>query len=706
MDKHIIIIDLHCDPTMPAGANEAGGGNVYMRQLLHELSNSQFQVTYFTRKKYPDLEDYLKYNSRIDFYRLDLGNWGANDKNQLQHYCKEALRQIELILSFFSDQELVFHSSYWQSGKIALSLAQEYHTFFVHTVLSNSLGKAKRNGSRDDPPERLDWERDVFSSAKYILCSSESEAKDIQELYGIDKNHIIVTGLKVDAQYFQRDYNRYASIQLDTVMNRDGGIILEKEIPNDIQALNMSWWTQKSFLYIGRLHIDKGLDKIIEAWAILYSTLGNSVPPLWIVGGSISGICSFREKMLDKFPQLQLWENSHLLVWWGPLRPSSIRTLMLKAYAIITHSRYESAGLVILEALTNGIPVLVTPYGYGKDLIINWYNGFQVPYGDTLQLYKRMLAFVSQPYLSQLLGINAEKTAKQAEEEFDFFNKHLYAYGLKDELVCQKRIVQPYNNRGLLDDIIDFYPFLVDTPSIERINSVFKINLGERPSNHIQAQILCPKHLMVQTELGNTYVVIILKAHISKDHTWNRFFPNDPVQTIGNQITSVEQFGYASEKYTVIWKSCSEGLIIISCPQLSSTWRDNFGTFAPANLKRTESLRERWNSLTRLIETTPCMQRFQHKKDQIECYIKRGIDLEESLPSVIYYPYSKKENDILSLQFEQSCIGSVANYIAYTDDPNMQSSCIAGIEDDKIQVAVKCWKYLRDLEQNCKSFFD
>ena len=100
------------------------------------------------------------------------------------------------------------------------------------------------------------------------------------------------------------------------------------------------------------------------------------------------------------------------------------------------------------------------------------------------------------------------------------------------------------------------------------------------------------------------------------------------------------------------------------------------------------------------------MQRFQHKKDQIECYIKRGIDLEESLPSVIYYPYSKKENDILSLQFEQSCIGSVANYIAYTDDPNMQSSCIAGIEDDKIQVAVKCWKYLRDLEQNCKSFFD
>ena len=55
-NMQLVIIDLHCDPTIPAGANEAGGGNVYMRQLLKGLEHSGIQAIYITRKKYPTLE--------------------------------------------------------------------------------------------------------------------------------------------------------------------------------------------------------------------------------------------------------------------------------------------------------------------------------------------------------------------------------------------------------------------------------------------------------------------------------------------------------------------------------------------------------------------------------------------------------------------------------------------------------------------------
>ena len=50
---NILFIDLHCDATMPSGANEFGGGNTYSRGLLKGIiSNKDLLCLYITRKKY------------------------------------------------------------------------------------------------------------------------------------------------------------------------------------------------------------------------------------------------------------------------------------------------------------------------------------------------------------------------------------------------------------------------------------------------------------------------------------------------------------------------------------------------------------------------------------------------------------------------------------------------------------------------------
>ena len=55
MKKYVVIIDLHCDPTIPSGAGDIGGGNTYSRSLLQELQKNNIYHIYITRKKYPHL---------------------------------------------------------------------------------------------------------------------------------------------------------------------------------------------------------------------------------------------------------------------------------------------------------------------------------------------------------------------------------------------------------------------------------------------------------------------------------------------------------------------------------------------------------------------------------------------------------------------------------------------------------------------------
>lgn len=44
MKKYVVIIDLHCDPTIPSGAGDIGGGNTYSRSLLHELQKITYTI--------------------------------------------------------------------------------------------------------------------------------------------------------------------------------------------------------------------------------------------------------------------------------------------------------------------------------------------------------------------------------------------------------------------------------------------------------------------------------------------------------------------------------------------------------------------------------------------------------------------------------------------------------------------------------------
>ena len=190
---------------------------------------------------------------------------------------------------------------------------------------------------------------------------------------------------------------------------------------------NSGWWNKKAFIYCGRIASNKGVDIIIKAWIKLKEKYTDNCPSLWIVGGALNEIEHFKSDKKTEF-NLEKYETCGEIIWWGYLDQRGISTLFLKALALIMHSSYEPGGRVIIEALASGIPVIATPNGFGADYIRNWFNGFQILYGDVDALCGRMQLFLKQPYLSNNLGINAKKHMDHLLNKWNFNQLHMDVY--------------------------------------------------------------------------------------------------------------------------------------------------------------------------------------------------------------------------------------------------------------------------------------
>lgn len=359
MKRMIIIIDLHCDATMPLGAYEFGGGNKYSRSLINLLLKYQIPFIYITRKKFTELEEFCILGEHQYFYRIKLGALGISDKDFIQNYKQDAITEIERILPDFSDFYPIFHSIYWSSGEIALYFASKYHSYFVHTVSSNAKRKILQGAIDDNPNNRTQIEQNVFDNAKYIICSSISEAEDIQNLYSISREKTILTGRWV-APAYTNPYINYDGNPRTYTFN---DIMPTHYVPHSMQKNNKTtdqhyiWTVQKTYLFVGRIHKNKGLIQIIKAWCKIYKEHNQSTPSLWIVGGTPDDIEKFRaDYCYDKV--IENAEKAQKILWWGTLNEEGISTLMQKALVFVMHSKYEASGNVILEAMAHALPII------------------------------------------------------------------------------------------------------------------------------------------------------------------------------------------------------------------------------------------------------------------------------------------------------------------------------------------------------------
>lgn len=474
MSRHrVLIISLHADPIQPSGTSFGGGTHAYIRELIREITVSQNHCLVITRSTGNDQPAVQRISDFGKICRIVIGQNDHMDKRFLNNFHKETIIAIQEVLRKEKFNPNILHSVYWNSGRAAYDLSKKLRVPYVHTVISN--GKRRLcQGLIDNAESRLEIERIVFEKAFAIISITEQEKKDLVRFYTIPANKIFVVGRPVAASFItpSQDTIGEPRIELCPCYGAVANILDPNELKKILASPTIS---NRFFTYVGRIDSNKGLPEIIHAWRNLKQIYKFRCPGLWIIGGNPKDIQKFRHSAT--LPNdLHQFETQSDIIWWGYLDSPGISAVLLKAFALVTHSIYEPGGRVILEAMSQGVPVIATPFGFAHDLIEDWVSGFLVDYGDNRTLQQRLDHFIQQPHLSAALGHNAKKRAVSALKNWDFQGKHFLLY---DKAISRGSVLPTIPSGEILNstDVLNKRMVLPQHTNISG-NSIYKAILG------------------------------------------------------------------------------------------------------------------------------------------------------------------------------------------------------------------------------------
>ena len=321
---NILQLAFHTSPFNEVGKNDGGGMSIYVQQISRHLSDNH-NVTVVTGEKAESFKD-----NNLEFISLNIfeSNLNVEDK---EVYLQEFKNKLEESLDLKSFD--VIHAHYWLSGLIAKEISNEFEIPFVFT--SHSLGVFLDGYNK----ERVDCEKIVMTSSDLVTASSEFENMLIADTYKVDENKIkkIIPG--VDREIFSPDL----SIKRENI-----------------------------FLSIGRIQEQKGQLQTLE-FLNNFKKIENDFRCIFIGGPSGKYGDEYLLELEQTVKDFNLETHVEFL---DNLEQTKIIELLNKAKLLIHTSRFETFGLVAIEANTMGVPVLTINNGSLMEIIENNKNGY------------------------------------------------------------------------------------------------------------------------------------------------------------------------------------------------------------------------------------------------------------------------------------------------------------------------------------------
>ena len=320
----ILQISFHTSPFGSVGKFDSGGLNIYVQQTSKLLSKNH-EVTVVTGETAENFKE-----NNLDFISLNLfeKDLSVDDKEiHLQEFRKKLDEFIDL-KSFD-----VIHSHYWLSGLIAKQVAEEFKTPHIYT--SHSLGIFLEGYNK----ERVDCEKMVMTSSDFVTASSEFENVLISENYKIDKNKIKQITPGVDREVF---------------------------------SPNPSIKRENIFLSIGRIQPQKGQLDVLK-FLNNFRKIESNFKCFFIGGPSGKSGDEYLEELKKSIEELDLGSHVEFL---DSLSQSKIKELLNRSKLLLHTSKFETFGLVAIEANSMGVPVLTSNKGSLVEIIEDNINGF------------------------------------------------------------------------------------------------------------------------------------------------------------------------------------------------------------------------------------------------------------------------------------------------------------------------------------------
>ncbi|MFC1979842.1 glycosyltransferase [Chloroflexota bacterium] len=361
----IAMLSVHSCPVGNPGTKDTGGMSVYIRELAQELGKQGLPVDIYTRVHDPKDDQVIELCKNTRLIHLKAGNDKDIHKLALFSYLPDFACNIESFRKHNNLRYGMVFSHYWLSGWAGESLQHWWDV--PHVIMFHTLGAVKNaTGIGEDEPElRLETEKHLARNCHHIIAGTEKEKEEFILHYGTPPERISVIPCGVNMDMFQ-------------------------PIDKETAKQQLGFGNDKIILFAGRIEPLKGIDKLIQAMTYLQN--GGGIR-LVIIGGD--------EHSRDEMKRLRrLSRDLHVrdsVTFMGFIKQDKLSCFYNAADVCAIPSYYESFGLVALESLACGTPVVATDVGATKSVIHPGETGYVVTDNTPHGLADKIALLLSKP---------------------------------------------------------------------------------------------------------------------------------------------------------------------------------------------------------------------------------------------------------------------------------------------------------------------
>jgi D-inositol-3-phosphate glycosyltransferase len=353
--------------------------SVYVLHLAQELARTGVEVDVFSRRHDSQDPAVVDISPGARLIHIEAGP-PQLPRAQLPLHLRDFYCNLRQFVGQEGRRYDLVHSHYWLSGRVGQVLAQGWET--PHVATFHTLAEIKRlvQGNTGDPVQRAHREGRIAATADAIIVSDAHEREALVRLYGAQAGRVHVIPCGVDSLRFQPMEHQVARQTL--------------ELPEN-----------PLILFVGRLDPLKGLDLLLhivagmEEWRDLR---------LLIVGGDPE-----QEPEAARLRQMaQEMGLGERVRFEGAVPQEQLPLYYNSAAALVMPSYYESFGLVALEAMACGTPVVAARVGGLASLVRDWDTGCLVPGHCPAPFIQRLETLLSHPDLRRSMGEAAHRYAR------------------------------------------------------------------------------------------------------------------------------------------------------------------------------------------------------------------------------------------------------------------------------------------------------
>jgi D-inositol-3-phosphate glycosyltransferase len=356
------MLSIHSCPLGKVGGENTGGMSVYIRELAHELGRRGHFVDVYTRIHEPAHDEIAEIGQNVRLIHLKAGEKEI-EKLAIYYYLDDFAHNLENFRKQNGPRYDLIHSHYWLSGLTGKRLQQWWgipHVMGFHTLgaVKNAIGIGE-----GEPDLRINAEKELVRDCHRIIASTMKGKKDLIDYYDASPETISVIPCGVNLDLF-------------------------RPIGRETARCYLGLKEERIILFVGRIIPLKGIDNLLKAMSYLERKEGIK---LIVIGGDEH--CQTEvERLKDLSRSLKIQESVFFL---GLVKQEMLPFFYSAANLCVVPSYYESFGLVVLESLACGTPVVATKVGGAESVIRHGETGYVVRNNDSCHLADKIALFLS-----------------------------------------------------------------------------------------------------------------------------------------------------------------------------------------------------------------------------------------------------------------------------------------------------------------------